>query len=286
MEEDAMIYSRCTCGPAVSKMIKNGNLTAPTSLIRFMKLTFEARVIKNAAILGPFIWQKYTCVILHRLLLICIHNAAFPDFALDVSTEVEVGISCDDGLWFHCIACIWWERNTSNAAPRSLSLFSTATRYPAFSRLSILSFESAIMPKNPKWALNKVLELVETLRRKSPCMRKYCSSASSHSSSDMLCGSSSLRARGQCSVQPLRQSGKMPRPAPMDSDVEDGSPTTASKEFEAVCFNWSWWVFDGVWVSGFCLLPAAAAISLTTFWCLLFKASARTNKRSRAVSMS
>ena len=26
---------------------------------------------------------------------------AFPDFALDVSTEVEVGISCDDGLWFH-----------------------------------------------------------------------------------------------------------------------------------------------------------------------------------------
>ena len=39
------------------------------------------------------------------------------------------------------------------------------------------------------------------------------------------------------SVQPLRQSGTMPRPAPMDSDVEDGSPTTASKEFEAVCFK-------------------------------------------------
>ena len=43
-------------------------------------------------------------------------------------------------------------------------------------------------------------------------------------------------------------------------------------------------VFDGVWVSGFYLLPAAAAISVATFWCLLFKASARTNKRSRALS--
>ena len=106
------------------------------------------------------------------------------------------------------------------------------------------------MPKNPKWALNKVLELVETLRRKCPCMRKYCSSqftlcnistiARSHSSSDMLCGSSGFRAC-QCSLQPLHQSGNMPRPAPMDSDVEDGSPTTASKEFEAVCFKRSWW---------------------------------------------
>ena len=43
-------------------------------------------------------------------------------------------------------------------------------------------------------------------------------------------------------------------------------------------------VFDGVWVSGFYLLPAAAAISVATFWCLLFKASVRTNKRSRALS--
>ena len=33
-------------------------------------------------------------------------HTAFPDFTLDVSTEVEVGISCDDGQWFHCIACI------------------------------------------------------------------------------------------------------------------------------------------------------------------------------------
>ena len=39
-------------------------------------------------------------------------------------------------------------------------------------------------------------------------------------------------------------------------------------------------VFDGVWVSGFWLLPAA--ISLATFWCLLFKVSVGTNKRSRA----
>ena len=113
--------------------------------------------------------------------------------------------------------------------------------------------------------MNQVLELVETLRRKSPCMRKYCSSASSHSSSDMLCGSSGFRAPCQLSLQLLRQSGKMPRPAPMDSDVEDGSPTTASKEFEAVCFKRSWW---GVLVSGFYLLPAAAAISVATFWCL------------------
>ena len=143
--------------------------------------------------------------------------------------------------------------------------------------------------------MNQVLELVETLTRKSPCMRKYCSSqftlcnistsASSHSSSDMLCGSSGFRARCQCSLQLLHQSGKMPRPAPMDSDVEDGSPTTASKEFEAVCFKRSWW---GVWwCLGFWvlyLLPAAAAISVATFWCLLFKVSVGTNKRSRALS--
>ena len=35
-----------------------------------------------------------------------VYNAAFSDFALDVSTEVEVGISCDDGQWFHCIVCV------------------------------------------------------------------------------------------------------------------------------------------------------------------------------------
>ena len=78
----------------------------------------------------------------------------------------------------------------------------------------------------------------------------------------MLCGSSGFRARCQFSLQLLRQSGKMPRPAPMDSDVEDGSPTTASKEFEAVCFKRSCW---GVLVSGSYLLPAAAAISVATF---------------------
>ena len=76
-------------------------------------------------------------------------------------------------------------------------------------------------------------------------MRKYCSSqftlcnistsARSHSSSDML--SAQVVFVLGASVQPLCQSGKMPRPAPMDSDVEDGSPTTASKEFEAVCFK-------------------------------------------------
>ena len=103
------------------------------------------------------------------------------------------------------------------------SLFSTATRYSAFSRLSILSFQSA-RAKLCQKTLDKVLELVETLTRKSLCMRKYCSSqftaydilqysASSHSSSDMLCGSSGFRARCQFSLQPLHQSGNMPRPA-------------------------------------------------------------------------
>ena len=46
---------------------------------------------------------------------------------------------------------------------------------------------------------------------------------------------------------------KMPRPVPMalDSEVEEGSPTTASKEFEAVCFkrsSWGVWACLGFWV--------------------------------------
>ena len=40
-----------------------------------------------------------------------------------------------------------------------------------YSRLNQL-----LCQKDPRWVLNKVLELVETLMRKSPCMRKYCSS--------------------------------------------------------------------------------------------------------------
>jgi len=127
------------------------------------------------------------------------------------------------------------------------SLFSTATRYSAFSRLSILSFQSA-RAKLCQKTLNKVLELVETLTRKSLCMRKYCSSqftaydilqysASSHSSSDMLCGSSGFRARCQFSLQPLHQSGNMPLPG------------VACFHSEVFCFMtlWvlhavSWWV--------------------------------------------
>eukprot|EP00434_Breviolum_minutum_P003147 symbB.v1.2.002771.t2/scaffold141.1/size300911/22 len=110
---------------------------------------------------------------------------------------------------------------------------------PDYLQQQLLRHFHASFGRNGPWSVpqrlqSKVLELVETLRRKSPCMRKYCSSASSHSSSDMLCGSSSFRARCQLSLQLLHQSGNMPpRPAPMDIDVEDGSPTTASKEFEA-----------------------------------------------------
>ena len=171
------------------------------------------------------------------------------------------------------------------------SLFSTATRYLAFSRLSILSFESAIMPKRSTVSFEQGFRTCRDIDEEKPLHEKvlflsvhtlqYFHSASSHSSSDMLCGSSGFRARYQ-SLHSLHQSGNMPRPAPMGSDVEDGSPTTASKEFEAVCFKRSWW---GVLVSGFYLLPAAAAISVATFWCLLFSVSVGTNKRSRALSM-
>ena len=136
MEEHAMIYSRCTCGPAVSKMA----ISPLTSLIRFMKMTFEARVIKNAAILGPFIWQKYTYgtyVIFHRLLLICIYCMSwFYAWRFDRSQ-----------LWWRTVVplhCLHLMRTQYKQYCIPLALdFATATRYHGFSRLSLLSFESA-----------------------------------------------------------------------------------------------------------------------------------------------
>ena len=279
-----------------NRCFKKGYLTAPTSLTRVMKITFEARVIKNAAILGPFIWQTYTLhvhtsnIILYysSFDLICIYCISwFCARRFDRTWS-------RNQFWWRIVVPLYWlhlMRTQYKQCCTPLALY--FPRQPdtllshdyQYSRLNQL-----LCQKDPRWVLNKVLELVETLMRKSPCMRKYCSSqftlcnistsASSHSSSDMLCGSSGFRARCRFSLQLLRQSGKMPRPAPMDSDVEDGSPTTASKEFEVVCFKRSWW---GVLVSGCYLLPAA--ISVATFWCLLFSVSVGTNKRSRALSM-
>ena len=257
-----------------------------TSLIGFMKINLKREWSK---MLPP--WGHSFGRNIHTTSYFIVYCSfvytAFPDFALDVSTEVEVGINCDDELWFHCIPCIWWERNTNGTGSRSLFIFH-GNQIPCFfttintvwingsSCLAVPTILvsiswSEVMLQDPKRALKNDLQLVEIWTRKSPCMRKYCSSqftlcnistsASSHSSSDMLCGSSGFRARRQCSLQLLRQSGNMPRPAPMDSDVEDGSPTTASKEFEAVCFKRSWW---GVW---WCLGFWVLTVTCSNFTC-------------------
>ena len=145
------------------------------------------------------------------------------------------------------------------------------------------------MPKNPKRALNKVLELVETLMRKSPCMRKYCSSQFT------LCNISIVQVPihpATCFAAQVAfvlgtrvfiRSTKVeichvlhPWTVMWRTAVQPLPPKNlrrfASRDLDGV--------FDGVWVSGFWLLPAA--ISLATFWCLLFKVSVGTNKRSRA----
>ena len=118
MEVHAMIYSRCTCGPAVSKM-------AIWPLPLHWLDSWNSHLKREWSKMLPSWGHSFGRNIRHYKIIYCsfVYNAAFPDFALDVSTEVEVGISCGDGQWFHCIACIWWERHTSNAAPRSLFIF-------------------------------------------------------------------------------------------------------------------------------------------------------------------
>ena len=100
-------------------------VVASKSLI--MKMVFERlRSEKNARTkkIQTYV-QKYLseCIRTEKKGCGASRYTAFPDFTLDVSTGVEVGISCDDGQWFHCIACIWWERNTSSTVSRSLSHF-------------------------------------------------------------------------------------------------------------------------------------------------------------------
>ena len=118
----------CTCGPAVSKMaIWPLPLHCLESWKSHLKREWSKMLPSWGHSFGRNIHTSYIIIYCSFVYI------AFPDFALDVSTEVEVGISCDDGLWFHWIACIWWERNTNSTVP-ARSLFSTATRYPAFSR--------------------------------------------------------------------------------------------------------------------------------------------------------
>ena len=121
-----MIYPGCTCGTAVSK---RAIWPLPLRWLESWKSHLKREWSKMLPSWGhssgrhihyTYIRQISSFIIAH---LISFVYTAFPDFVLDVSTELEVGISFDEGLWFHCIACIWWERNTNNAAPRSLCIF-------------------------------------------------------------------------------------------------------------------------------------------------------------------
>ena len=167
---------------------------------------------------------------------------AFPDFTLDVSTEVEVEISCDDGQWFHCIA------HTSSTVSRSLLILpqqpdTLLSHDYQYSRLNQL--ECNYMPKRSKVSFEQGFGTCGDIEEEKPLHEKvlflsvhtlqyFHKQGPTHRAT---CFAAQVVFVLGASVQPLRQSGKMPRPAPMDSDVEDGSPTTASKEFEAVCFK-------------------------------------------------
>ena len=125
------------------------------------------------------------------------------------------------------------------------------------------------MPQDPKRALKNDLQLVGTWTRKSPCMRKYCSSqftlcnistsASSHSSSDMLCGSSGFRAARVFSRSTKVERCHVLHPwTVMWRTAVQPLPPKNLRRLASIDLDG---VFDGVLVSGFYMLPAAISVA-------------------------
>ena len=213
------------------------------------------------------------------------YNTAFSDFALDVSTEVEVGISCDDGQWFHCIACIWWERNTSSTVSRSLlilpqQLDTMVSHDYHYSRLNQLERNYAKKIQSELWemiynlwghGLGKALAWESTVPLQVPTHRATCFAAQVV----FVLGASLVFS---CSAKvetchDLHQWTVMWRTA-----VQPLPPKNlrrfASRDLDGV------FGFRG---STRYLQLQQFHLQLFDFW--VFEASVRTNKRSRALSM-